>query len=62
MSDTVTDHDMRDQVAETLGADGSDFDVPAIVNELQSEYGTVHIDTIEHDAYWAIVMKHDRSA
>ena len=58
----ITDHDMRNQVAETLGSEGADFDVPAIVDELQREYGTVHIDTIEHDAFWAIVAKHDTSA
>lgn len=55
----VTDHDMRDQVAESLGSEGADLDVHAIVDELQRKYGTVHIDTIDHDEYWAIVMKHD---
>lgn len=61
MADTVTDHDMRDQVAESLGSEGADFDIPGIVDEIQAAYGTVHIDTVPHDFYWRIVERHDTS-
>ena len=61
MGNTVTDHDMRDQVAESLGSEGADFDIEGIVSEIQSAYGTVHIDTVPHAIYWAIVERHDTS-
>lgn len=59
MSETVTDHDMRNQVAETLGSEGADFDIEGIVSEIQSAYGTVHIDQVPHAVYWGIVERHD---
>lgn len=55
---TVTDRDMRDQVRLSLGSDVADYDVHAIVEELQASFGTVSTETIEHDAYWAIVAGH----
>jgi hypothetical protein len=59
MSETVTDHDMRNQVAEALGSEGADFDVPGIVDEIQAAYGTVHIDKVPHHIFWGIVERHD---
>jgi hypothetical protein len=58
---TITDQDMRDQVTRSIETEENLFNVPAIVDELQERYGTVHIDEIPSDAYWAIVEKHDIS-
>lgn len=58
MGNTITDHDMRDQVAESLGSEGGEYDIPAIVDEIQEHYGTTHIDNVPHDAYWTIVLRH----
>lgn len=55
---TFTDHDMRNQVAETLGSEGDQYDVPGIVDELQARYGTVHIDAIDTAWYWTVVLRH----
>lgn len=55
---TVTDHDMRDQVAETLGSEGAWYDVPAIVAELQERYGVASIKAMDVDWYWAVVLRH----
>lgn len=52
-------HDMRDQVSEALGDLVCEYDVPAIVEALQAEHGTVDVDTIPHDAFWSAVMDHD---
>lgn len=53
----ITDQDMRDQVAVALGADSGDFDVSAITDRLQEQFGTVDIDTIEDGAFWATVER-----
>lgn len=61
MPKTITDRDMREQVTTALGFEDGDFDVPAIVDALQLAYGTVDIDDIPSDDFWAIVQKHDKS-
>lgn len=55
VGDAFTDHDMRAQVTQSLGFSADEYHVPSIVAQLQAKYGTVKIDTIEHNAYWAIV-------
>jgi hypothetical protein len=61
MSETFTDHDLRDQVTASLTGDAADFDVPGIVDEIQAAYGTVPIDQVPHAVYWGIVERHDHS-
>ena len=58
MAKLITDHDMRDQVHETLGDEDAYFDITAIVSEIQSIYGTVAIDTISGEEFWEIVNRH----
>ncbi len=58
---TFTDHDLRDQVIASLDGREDDFDVPGIVDEVQSAYGTVHIDKVPHAIYWGIVERHDNT-
>lgn len=53
-----TDRDMRDQVAASLADMVSDYDVSAIVDELQAEHGTVRISEIEDQAYWTVIGRH----
>jgi hypothetical protein len=56
----ITDRDMRDQVREVLGADVEDFDVEAIVDHIQRDFGTVHIEKVPDGRFWAIVRHHTR--
>lgn len=56
-----TDHDLRNQVAESLGSEGADFDIEGIVSEIQAAYGTVPIDQVPHAIYWGIVERHDNT-
>lgn len=56
----ITDRDMREQVKSSLTSEVGDFDVNAIVDDLQDAYGTVHIDEIPSERYWEIVEKHDK--
>lgn len=56
--------ELEHQVSLTLGDHIEDFDIPAIVRDLiaAAPGGTLgNIDDVEHDAYWAIVSKHDQS-
>lgn len=62
MPETFTDHDMRDQVTRTLGDEAGDYDVPAIVDELQAQHGTVDIETIAAPDYWTVVLRHRADA
>jgi hypothetical protein len=54
----LTDLDLANQVKTTLAEDVAEYDVEAIVTEIQATYGTVDVDTIEGFAYWDIVEKH----
>lgn len=51
--------DIAHQVSLTLGDHILDYDIDAIVEEIILNHGHVDIDTIDSDAYWAIVTKHD---
>lgn len=63
MGSIVTSTDMTEYVKRTLEGveDASDFDVPAIVDHLQREYGTVDLDEVPDEAYWKIVSQHDKA-
>ncbi|MDT0306143.1 hypothetical protein RM780_04090 [Streptomyces sp. DSM 44917] len=51
--------DIAHAVSTTLGDHIEDFDIDGIVAEITGTYGHVDIDTIDSDAYWAIVERHD---
>lgn len=53
-----TDHDMRDQIHEALGEEDANFNITAIVDEIQRTYGTVDIDTIPASEFWPLVDRH----
>lgn len=62
---TITDRDMREQVADSLGPFADDHDIEAIVDEIKGKYGLMNLNTIGArgvklgvDEYWAIVEKH----
>lgn len=60
---SVTLEDLRDQIAASITANGDEFangiDVDAVAEEIHDSYGSVAIDDIDTDEYWAIVAKHD---
>lgn len=59
----ITDRDMREQVLATLdGFHPEDYNVEAIVEEIQRVYGTVSVESIEDGAYWEIVARFDKTA
>lgn len=60
----ITSTDMRDFVIRSLDGREDEYDVDAIVDDLQAKYGTVDLDgdAVDHDTYWQIVARHDRSA
>ena len=48
------------QVSLTLGDHVEDFDIDAIVGELNREHGPLDsIDAVESSVYWTIVRRHD---
>jgi len=51
----MTDQDMRDQVKLVLASDAPDFDVKGIVDDIQRDHGTVDINTVTAEKFWAIV-------
>ena len=53
----MTDMDMREQVIQALDAQGDEYDVQAIVDEIQRRYGTVDIDHVGPDEFWEIVSE-----
>ena len=57
----ITYRDMRDQVQTATDASEGDCDVDAIVETLQSIYGTVDIDTIDAEEFWIVVMNHSQT-
>lgn len=54
----ITYSDMYNQVQAAADASDGTYNVRAIVETLQSAYGTVSIDTIDADEFWAIVAAH----
>lgn len=62
MDRIVTNLDMIEFVNATLGTDADDFDVEAIVDDLQARYGTVDLDTIDDEAFWTVVQQHAKDA
>jgi len=59
---TITDRDMREQVTTSLEPYEEDYDVNAIVDEIQAKYGTININKFPDDVevYWTIVKSHLR--
>lgn len=57
----ITSHDMLDFVIRSLDGREDGFDVNAIVDDLQAEYGTVDLDSdaVDNETYWEIVARHD---
>jgi hypothetical protein len=55
-----TDSDLTNQVRATLAGFEAEYDVQAIVAEIQTAYGTVDIDAVEPDAYWVIIQNHGK--
>lgn len=55
----ITDTDMREQVTRAIEEDSpGNYDIPAIVDEIRREHGTVHIDDVPDARFWEIVEKH----
>lgn len=54
---TFTDRDLRMQVTHSLTGQADEYDVQAIVDEIQRKYGTVSIATIPGDDYSAILER-----
>jgi len=59
----VTLEDLRDRITASITANGDEFakgiDVDAVAEEIRDTYGSVAIDDIDADEYWAIVAKQD---
>lgn len=62
MGDTFTEDDMRSQIIGSLGGDTSRHDVPAILAEIQSAYGTVPIEEVPAMLYWNVIERHQKAA
>lgn len=60
---TITDRDIREQVATAVGAAGTDLtagiNVDAIVTEIINTYGLINVDDIDDEAFWDMVERHD---
>ncbi len=54
----ITSTDMRNQIQTATDASEGAYDVDAILADLQDAYGTVDIDTIDAEDFWAIVGAH----
>lgn len=58
--DTIDAADIREVVEHSLTDFADEHDVDGIVREIIDTYGLVDLETIPHDAYWAIVQRHAR--
>lgn len=58
MPKTITARNMWDQVYEALGDENPNFDITAIVDDLQREFGTVDVNLIPSEPFWEIVSRH----
>lgn len=60
---TITDADMRNQVAAALMPYTSHYDVNAIVDEIQATHGTINIDYWPADVeeFWKVVERHAKT-
>lgn len=54
--------DIAYQVSTTLGDHAADYDIDAIAEEIQTQYGPASIDDVPNDEYWQIVERHDTTA
>ena len=55
----ITDRDMKNQIADTLGSEGADFDIDGIFAEIHRVHGLIDIDGLDSSEFWAIVERHD---
>lgn len=53
-----TSRDLTDQVTHAADAVDGTHDVPAIVAEIIERWGTVDIETLDHEEFWAVMGKH----
>jgi len=56
---TITDRDVRGQVAAALTTGGEGVDIDAVTRDIVSTYGLVDIDSIESEEFWELVRRHD---
>jgi hypothetical protein len=54
----ITATDITYQVRQATDASEGTYDVDAIVAEIVQTYGRVDVDTIDHDEFWTIVLRH----
>lgn len=54
----ITDSDMREQVKTALGPFVEEYDVNAIVDEIQRYYGTVDVGQVDDVEFWRVVAGH----
>jgi hypothetical protein len=52
----MTSNNMRDQIRTAVNASDGEYDVDAILADLQAAHGTVDIDSIDADAFWTVVL------
>lgn len=53
----ITDRDMREQITTIIGSEIY-YDVNAIVDQIQKEYGTVDVNIIPSGALYDIIVNH----
>jgi hypothetical protein len=54
----TTSRDMRDQITTACDASEGQYDIDAILTDLQTAHGTVNIDAIPADDFWTTVLAH----
>lgn len=54
----MTSNNMRDQIRTAVNASDGDYDLDAILADLQDAHGTVNIDSIDAAAFWTVVLAH----
>lgn len=59
MPEITTARNMRMDVRHFLGSSAVEFDVAAIVDDIQRDHGTVDIDTLNNVYFWRVVMRHE---
>lgn len=56
-----TDKNLRAQIIQSLTGHADDYDVTELVDAYQAKYGTIPVDQVPADAYWALVSQFDIS-
>lgn len=55
-------NDIAYQISTTLDDYADDYNIDAIVDEIEKRHGLVDIDSIDSTEYWEIVERHDTTA